>query len=122
LQAESRTAAEYPANRATGPLVRLWASCKGCRVTRNERRARLHGVIIAQSEGRRTVPTPKKTPSKKLLSRRPTLEIRREEDTVADVSKEIDEYKQETDTKLRNLQSQIDELRERLGELERNAE
>jgi adenylate kinase family enzyme len=68
------------------------------------------------------VPTPKKTPSKKLLSRRPTLEIRREEDTVADVSKEIDEYKQETDTKLRNLQSQIDELRERLGELERNAE
>jgi TolA-binding protein len=68
------------------------------------------------------VPTPKKTPSKKPLSRRPTLEIRREEDTVADVSKEIDEYKQETDTKLRNLQSQIDELRERLGELERNAE
>ena len=68
------------------------------------------------------MPTPKKTPSKKLLSRRPTLEIRREEDTVADVSKEIDEYKQETDTKLRNLQSQIDELRERLGELERNAE
>jgi hypothetical protein len=68
------------------------------------------------------VPTLKKTPSKKLLSRRPTLEIRREEDTVADVSKEIDEYKQATDTKLRNLQSQIDELRERLGELERNAE
>ena len=68
------------------------------------------------------MPTLKKTPSKKLLSRRPTLEIRREEDTVADVSKEIDEYKQETDTKLRNLQSQIDELRERLGELERNAE
>lgn len=68
------------------------------------------------------VATSKKTSMKSLTNRNRRIEIRVEKETVADVSKELDQYKQETDAKLKNLRSQIDELKERLGELERNAE
>ncbi len=66
--------------------------------------------------------TSKKTPAKSLLNRDRKIEIRIERETVADVSKELDQYKRDTDAKLKNLRSQIEELKERLGEIERNAE
>lgn len=66
--------------------------------------------------------SPKKTPAKSLPNRNRKIEINIEQETVADVSKELDDYKRETDAKLKSLRSQIDELKERLGVLERNAE
>lgn len=59
--------------------------------------------------------SPKKEPAKKLPNIDRKIEIRIERETVADVSKELDHYKRETDAKLKNLRSQIDELREKLA-------
>jgi hypothetical protein len=58
------------------------------------------------------------TPSKSLLGREQKITIPIERETVADVSKELDEYKRETSAELKSLQSQIDQLKEKLAVLQ----
>ena len=66
--------------------------------------------------------SPLKTPAKSLPNRDRKIEIKWERETVADVSKELDQYQRKTDTELKNLRSQIDELKEKLAGIEGNAE
>ena len=62
--------------------------------------------------------TSNKTSTKSLPNRGRTIAVRIERETVADVSKELDKHKRETDAKLKSLQSQINELKEKLAAIE----
>ena len=62
--------------------------------------------------------SPKKIAAKSLRSRDRKIAIHMERETIADVSEELDKYKEEISAELKSLQSQIDQLKEKLAGLQ----